>query len=921
MNSFSRKFHGVASRLQSWLRSVTHRTRLESEMDDELRFHMDSYAEDLMKRGMTREQAERRARIEFGGAAVHKEEMRASLGLRLWDDLWSDLRYALRMLAKSPVFTMIAIGSLALGIGANTAIFTLAKEMLLDRLNVPHPEELRLLNWTAPENSVVHSSWGRWEKTPQGQRTSNSFPYPVYRQLRDQNRKQGLLEDLFAFKGIGQVTATVDGQALAVQAEMVSGNYYHELEVRPALGRAITQADDADSGAGGVVVISDGFWRRAFAAESNVIGKSIAINGKPFTVIGVNPPDFTGAKGAHQSPQVFVPFSVQPVIIPQNGGSILESPTLWWMQIMGRQKAGVSQARADAAFSAVLTASVNGLHVAKPGEVIPAVKVEDGSRGENQAARMYRQPIAVLMFVSGLVLLLACANLANLLLARASAREREMSVRLALGAGRGRILRQVFTESLMLSTAGGAAGFVLGWACRGVIPRLMSQPWDPVQMPSRMDWGVLAFTAGLSVVTGLFFGLAPALRATRAQASSGLKENAATVTRRRSGYAGKAIVVFQVALSTLLVIAAGLFLRTLGNLNHVNPGFRVDHLLLFELEPPRAAYPPPQNVRLQEEVTQRIAAVPGVESVTVSSTALIAGSTTTYGWTPLDNPIAKIDDTPLTNFVGSHFFATMEIPIVAGRDFSEQDSTTAAKVGIISESLAHMAWGKANVLGRHFKVEDVVYTIVGVAKDSDYDSLRKTPPPQFFIDYRQAPEATEQLTYEVRTHMSAASLAPALQKAVATVDRNLPLTDVRTQQQQIDATVGDERMFASLTAGFGLLALVLASIGIYGVMAYTVARRTQEIGIRVALGARAGQILSMILGETGRMTVLGVLAGVGAALGLTRLVKTMLYGLEPYDPLTLIGAAVLLCAVALAAGFTPARRASRVDPMTALRHE
>ena len=922
MNVAARFAKGVKSRMRSWLRAATHRSRLEGEMDEELRFHLESYVEDLVRRGMPRERAERQARIEFGGITVHKEEMRASLGLRLWDDLLADIRYALRMLAKSPVFTAIAIGSLALGIGANTAIFTLAKEMLLDRLHVPNPGDLRLLNWVAPDkNSVVHSSWGSWQRTADGISRSNSFPYPVYLELREQNRKQRLLEDLFAFKSIGQVTATVDGQALAVQAEMVSGNYYHELQVSPALGRAIGPADDADTGAGAVVVISDGFWRRAFAGSQSVVGKSIAINGKPFTVIGVNPPDFTGAKGAHQSAQLFVPFSIQPVIIPQHGGSILESTTLWWMQIMARQKAGVSQEHANAAFSAALTASVNGLHTAKAGEAMPTVTVDDGSRGENQAARRYRQPVTVLMSVSGLVLLLACANLANLLLARASSREREMSVRLALGAGRSRILRQVLTESLMLSFAGGAAGFALGWACRGVIPRLMSQPWDPTQMSSRMDWGVLAFTASLSLLTGLFFGIAPALQATRAQVSSGLKENAAAVTRRRRGYAGKAIVVFQVALSTLLVVGAGLFLRTLGNLNHVNPGFRVDHLLLFDLEPPRAAYPPPRNVRLHEEVTQRIAAVPGVEAVTASSTALISGSTTTYDWTPLDNPIAKIEGSVMTNFVSGRFFATMEIPVIAGRDFSDADSATSAKVGVVSESLAHKAWGTANPLGRHFKTQDVVYTVVGVVKDSDYDSLRKTPPPQFFIDYRQAPEATEGLTYEVRTHMSAASLAPALQKAVATVDRNIPMVDVRTQQQQIDATVGEERMFASLTASFGLLALVLASIGIYGVMAYTVARRTQEIGIRVALGARAGQILSMVLGETSRMTILGVFVGIGAALGLTRLVKTMLYGLEPHDPTTLIGAAVILCAVALAAGFTPARRASKIDPITALRHE
>ncbi|GGG97555.1 ABC transporter permease [Silvibacterium dinghuense] len=909
----------LCSQATSWLCAVVGRGRLEQEMDEELAFHLECRMEDLIARGMVPEAAARQARIEFGGVTMHKEEMRASLGLRLWDDLRADIRYAWRMLAKSPVFTAIAIASLALGIGANTAIFTLAKEMLLDQLHVPHPQELRLLWWTAPHDNVVHSIWGNLNK--EGDRTaSTSFTYPVYRELEEQNRKQGVFDQLFAFKGIGEVTTTVDGQAQVVQAEMVSGSYYSGLGVKPELGRGIAPADDAVEGSGAVVVISDGFWRHAFAASPAVVGKVIAINSKPFTVIGVNPPEFTGAKSAHQSPQVFVPFSIQPVLIPHDKGSLLEDPIRWWMQVMARPKAGVTQARAESVMSAALVASVAGAHTAKPGEKMPQVLLRDGSRGENEAAQQYKQPVMVLMAVSGLVLLLACANLANLLLARASAREREMAVRLALGAGRLRVVRQVLTESLMLAFAGGAAGFALGWACRDVIPKLMSDPWDPAQLSGRLDWGVLAFTAGLSLVTGLLFGVAPAWKATRAQASSGLKDNAATVTRRRTGYAGKGIVVFQVALSTLLVVGAGLFLRTIGNLNHVDPGFRVDHLLLFDIDPPVAQYPEEKAVLLHGEIARRLAAVPGVESVSASSMTLIADGRTMYSWEALDQPVTQPKDAGLLNVVGEHFFSTMGMPMIAGREIGPQDTQTSEKVTVVNQRMAREVWGKANVLGRHLKVDNKVYTIVGVVKDAAYDSLRKEPEAQFFFSYRQFPDL-EGMTYEVRTHGNAASLAPQLQKAVAGIDPNLPLNAVRTQQQQIDATLGDERMFAMLTAGFGLLALVLASIGIYGVMAYTVARRTQEIGIRVALGARSEQILSMILGETWRMTALGVLAGLGAAFGLTRLVKEMLYGVKSYDPVTLAGSAALLGLVALVAGFTPARRASRVDPMTALRHE
>ncbi|WP_415200572.1 ADOP family duplicated permease, partial [Silvibacterium sp.] len=783
------------SQAGSWLRAAAGRRRLEREMDEELAFHLECRVADLVERGMSPEAAARQARIEFGGVTMHKEEMRASLGLRLWDDLRADIRYAWRMLAKSPVFTAIAIASLALGIGANTAIFTLAKEMLLDRLHVPQPEELRLLRWEAPKNSIVHHTWGTWGPTADGGNTSTSFSYPVYRALQEQNRKQGVLEDLFAFKGIGQVTVTVDGQAQVTQAEMVSGNYYSGLDVTPSLGRGIAPADDAVEGAGAVVVISDGFWRRAFGASPKVIGKVIAMNGKPFTVIGVNPPEFTGAKSANQSPQVFVPFSIQPVLIPQGKAPILEDTGFWWMQVMARRKAGVTQARAEAALSAALSASIHSLNMGKPGESIPKVKLGDGSRGENQAAGAFRQPVTVLLSVSGLVLLLACANLANLLLARASAREREMAVRLALGAGRARVMRQVLTESLMLSFAGGAAGFALGWASRDVIPKLMSDPWDPALLSSRLDWGVLAFTAGLSLVTGLLFGIAPALRSTQVQASSGLKDNAVTVTRRRTGYAGKGIVVFQVALSTLLVVGAGLFLRTLGNLNDIDPGFRVDHLLLVDLNPPTAQYSAEKAIALHEEIARRMAAVPGVESVTASMSALVAGSMSSYGWTPQDGAVRKFDDSSLTNFVGDHFFATMGIPLIAGRDFGAQDSPTAEKVGIVNESLARQAWGGASALGRHFTTNNVVYTVVGVVKDTAYDDLHKARPPQFFLDYRQLPEATDGLTYEIRTHVKAASLVPALQKAVAGIDPNLPLSAVRTQQEQINATLGDERMF------------------------------------------------------------------------------------------------------------------------------
>ena len=918
MNSAARFANGIKARVRSWLRAATHRAHLEDEMDEELRFHLESYIEDLMQRGVPREQAQRQAKIEFGGMTVHKEEMRSSLGLRLWDDLSADLDYALRMLWKSPGFTAIAVGSLALGIGANTAIFTIAKGVLLNRLSVPHAEELLLFHWTAPQSNIVHSEWGDMETTA-GYATSTSFPYLVYKQLRVQNQ---VLQDLFAFKGIGRLTATVDGEAGVVQGEMVSGNYYSALGIPTLLGRPIGPADDAASGSGAVVVISDGFWTNRFARSPSVVGKTILLNSVPFTIIGVNPPHFTGAKNVHASPEVFVPFSIQPVLLPRRRGSILDDTELWWMQIMARRRPGVPQQTAQASLEVQFNAAVlSGMKVSK-GEAIPQLVLDDGSRGLNETAKTLTQPIYVLTALAGLVLLLACANIANLLLARSSARQREMSVRMALGASRGRVLRQVLTESIALALLGGAAGFLIGFVGRDAIPRLMSSPWDPAELGSRFDWGVFAFTAAISVLTGILFGLAPAWAAMRTQVNSGLKDNSLTTTHRRRGFAGKAIVTFQVGLSTLLVVGAVLFVRTLANLSSIDPGFGADHVLLFAIQQPKSQYPMPKDILLHRELETKLAAVPGVESVTLSTVAMIAGDISMDDFNPLDRPKSE-NSAGYDNAVGEHFFSTMDIPILSGRGFNAGDTETSSKVVVINQALAREIFPGMNPLGKMVRggPDNQVMQVVGVCANTRYDSLRKDPPPTYYLPYRQLTNVAGGMTYEIRTHASAAGLTPLLRRAVQSVDKNLPLTDVRTQQQQIEADMQQERIFANLTAGFGLLALTLASIGIYGIMAYTVSRRTNEIGIRLALGAQAGQILGMVLNESTRLALAGIAIGLGAALLLTRFLKSMLYGLKPHDPATLVCAAALLLTVALLAAWVPALRASRVQPVQALRHE
>jgi predicted permease len=913
----------ATKKLRSWARAMTHRKRLDGEMQSELEFHIESYAADLMRGGLSREEAQRRARLELGSVEARKEQCRESLGLRLWDDLLADLRYGLRMLRKAPGFTGIAVVSLALGIGANTIVFTLAKEALLDTLAVPHADQLRLFAVEVGKNSPVHSMWGNFDRGPNGGTLTTSFSYPVYQILRQQNHS---LEDLFAFKYLGgynRLTATIDGHAQVVDGELVSGNYYRELGVETALGRPIQASDDAMPGGGAVAVISDGLWSRVFGRSPSVIGKTIQLNRTPVTIIGVNPPRFTGAGSVQTSPDIFVPLSMQPVLLPKGKESLLSDKDLWWLQIMGRAKPGVSDAAALAALSVSLDQAVRATLTVAKDQGFLRLTLPSGSRGMNNSARELGTQIYVLLALVGLVLLLACANIANLLLARSAARQREVSVRMALGAGRGRILRQVFTESLLLSGLGGGAGFLLGYLGRNLIPRLMSNSWGPQQLYSRFDWKIFAFTLGISIFTGLLFGLAPALQSTRTNVNTGLKDSAATTTKRRKGLAGKAIVVFQISLSMLLVIGAGLFVRTLFNLNKVDVGFRPEHVLLFHIQPPHTRYPSPKDIALEHRIEEKLVSVPGVDSATLSAEPLLAHDMSNDDFKPDGQPANadKSNQVADANFVGESFFATMGIPLVAGRGFNEHDTETSPKVAVVNQALAKKYFPKGDPIGKTFNKEHI--QIVGIAADAKYDDLRNDDPPTYYVPYRQAPEGEMDggPTYEIRLKTTPESTLPAIRDAVASIDKDLPLIDVRMQTEQIADILSPERLFALLAGAFGVLALILACIGIYGVMAYTVARRTNEIGIRIALGAQTGQVLRMVLGEASWLAFFGIAIGLGCALWLTRFLATLLYGLKPSDPGTLIVAALLLLAAALAAGWTPAWRASRVQPMEALRHE
>jgi predicted permease len=888
-------------------------------MDAELRFHIESYASDLLKTGIPQDEALRRARIEFGNVELQKEECRASLGLRIWDEVRGDLVYGARLLRQSPGFTAVAIVSLALGIGANTAIFTMASQVLYKTMAVPEPGRLRMLKWLRHPNSAVGPAWGSFEKNELGEMVGSPFPYPLYVDLR---KRLATMEDLAAFKDVSRLTANAAGEAESIDGELVSGNFYHALGVKVNAGRPIGEADDTPA-ASPVAVISDAYWARRFGRSADVLGKTIKVNMLSVTVIGVNSPEFHGAKICC-NPEIFLPISLQPGLIPNPKGSLIANANFWWVCLIGRLKPDISPAAAQTAAEAEFHHSLRTTIPEKPPAEFPGLLLAAGDRGLDTQTGTFASPLHLLLGAAGLVLLIACVNLANLLLARGSARQREIGVRLAMGAGRFRIFRQALAESMLLAVLGGAAGLVLGYASRNLLPTLFEDSWHASALENQFDWKVFAFAAFITLATGLVFGIAPALRLNSANTGNVLKETRRMSSNSSRALFGKSLVVFQVGLSLLLLIGAGLFIRTLANLRSSPIGFNPQRLLLFEVDPARSRYTGAKRVALLRQIEEKLSALPGVQSATLSSEPLLAHSMDNNCVRPTGRtPALKGEDGVLTNNVGERFFETVEMPIMAGRSFNWHDNQHGPRVAIVNGKLAQSFFPHSGALGKTVsfcEAKDAPIEIVGVAADAKYAAIDEEPPPTLFLPYLQQEDA-EDVTFEIKTAASTESMVKLIRTAINSVDRDLPLLDVRTQNQQIDATLTQQRMFASLTGGFGVLALILAGIGIYGIMAYNVARRTNEIGIRMALGAQARSVLAMILREAWLLAGLGIVLGLAVALAVTRLLAAMLFGIRPNDPLTYCTAGLLLLAIALVAGAVPARRAASIDPCDALRHE
>ncbi|HYU98826.1 MAG TPA: ABC transporter permease [Pyrinomonadaceae bacterium] len=858
------------------------------------------------------------------------------------NSLWQDLRYGMQTLLKHPGFTAIAVLTLALGVGANTALFSVVDAVLLRKLPVKEPDQLVLFDasWNRDKFSPGGFNGSNRRDPATGLTTGTSFPVQTLARFREQVKDpQSPLSDVFAFAAV-DLNLNAGGQAEVVGAQAVSGNYYATLGVPAIIGRTISEADD-NAAATPVVVFSYRYWTNRFGSDRSVIGRQVNINSVAFTIVGITPPDFGGTMQVGQRVDVSIPLAWEPRIAGER--TMSRGAGYWWLRLMGRLKPGATVAQAQAIFAGAFQQSVvehratrqatlkSPLRALDPNDY-PRLGVDSGSQGEMNSRRAFVKPLRLLFGVVGLVLLIACANVANLLLVRASSRRKEIAVRLALGASRGRLVRQLLTESLLLGVLGGGLGIIFAlWLKDGLF---LVTDWGGRGMSAlnpHLDLRVLGFTLGLSLLTGIVFGLVPALRATRLDLTPTLKDSGRNSSAAGRSLLSKSLVVVQVSLSVLLLIGAGLLIRTLRNLQQVDTGFNSSNILLFDLNPSLIGYKGEKLASLYEQMFARIEAVPGVKSVTFSRQALLArGSTSRSLFIPgvlgADGKPKASPDVYMHN-VRENFLQTMEIPLLLGRNFTTQDDARAPKVAIVNQSFANTHFPNLNPIGQRFSFDSEKpgeIEIIGLARDAKYTSQRDETEPTAYMSWAQELDSMGSPTFEVRTTSDPASLSTAIRQAVREVDQNLPLINLRTQVEQADETLAMERVFAKLLTLFGLLAQQLAAIGLYGVMAYSVSQRTHEIGIRMALGANRGKVLRMILKQGMVLTIAGVALGLGAAFALVKYLEsltTMLFGVRPRDPWTFAVIAVFLTAVALLACFIPARRATKIDPLVALRYE
>jgi predicted permease len=898
----------LIARVTSWLRVSRRRAAVEREMQDEMRVHIELYQADLRRRGVPEDEARRRAFAEFASVGARKEECREAVGLRLVDEIGVDVSYAVRLLRRSPAFTLVALLSLGLGIGANTAIFSLIDTVLLKTLPVEDPQRLFFV-----DNSGGKSGG------------SSGPPYPCFERLRDHNR---FLSGIAAFSE-RRFKVSIDGVPERVRGQYASGIYFDLLGVRAAHGRLLTPADDSEPGRGGpdgaVAVISDGFWTRRFGRDPAVIGKNVQVGTRWVTIVGVTPPGFFGL-------QVGVPLDITlPMMLVEQG---LQSKQSWWLSVLGRLAPGatVEQARADleALWDGYLTDV--GMPREKRG-YFSGIALVPAARGANELRRAYSEPLLIVMAIVGVVLLIGCANVANLLLARATARQNEMAVRLAIGASRGRLIRQLLTEGVVLVSLGAGAGLLFARWGASFLVAVLAGPGERVVLEPHFDLPVLGFTAGVSVATALLFSLAPALRATRVDAAKPGQAGATDHNRL-----GRTLVVVQVTLSVLLLCGAALFLRTLHNLNEAPAGFDRDGVLTMQVEatvPGRTVTPKtPAEFRadharlgaIWSAFIERVREAPGVSAASVATMNPLSG------WyrgvkIAIHGPVQgeEKDRGISINQVTDGYFETTGIRLLAGRLFTPRDRSGSLRVAILNETAARAFFGAETPLGRRVnfpgqRVQDE-FEIVGIVADTRYKDLRTPDERMAYVPLEQAIDPITSAVVAVRGPGDVRRLAPTI-RAIAT--ETVPggfVTAIATIEQQVEVSLVRERMLALLATFFAALALILACIGLYGVMAYRAARRTREIGIRIAVGASQQSVVWLMVRETLLLVIGGAALGTLASLAANRYIAGQLFGVTPRDPVAIGVALSVLGLVTMVAGYVPARQASRIDPVRALRAE
>ena len=902
-------------KLPLWLRSLFGKSRAEQELTDELRFHLEKLIEEKVGKGMTPEEARYAALRELGGVEQIKEECRDMRNLNFIENIVQDVRYGVRLLVKNPGFAVVAVLVLALGIGANTAVFSLLDQAILRSLPVKDPGRLVVIS-----DAEYRSGWSTSDASEM------VYSYVHYKEVRDQIP---LFDGVIARAHV-PLSVTAAGASERAAGEVVSGNFFSVLGVGPELGRVLDPEDDRVPGASPVAVLSYGYWQSRFGGHPGIVGRKISLNAYPFTVVGVARRGFAGLlKGSNVD--VFVPIAMKRELTTAWNG--LVERDIMWLNIFARLKPGFSREQTEAALQApyrpILEAEVqstkNPRATFRERYMRQHISLHPAAEGINLLRQTWAKPLLVLAGLVGLVLLITCANVSGLMIAKGAGRQKEIAIRLALGARRGSIVRQLVVESLLLSLAGGVGGLAVGNACSRLLLYLLPQD-TAASFSSALDGRVLAFNLGVAVLAGLACGLLPASQATRVDPAPMLKDASPGFAGRRTLARWRsALVVGQLALSIVLVVTAGLFAMSLRNLLRKNPGFQPENVLSFSVDPELSGYSSKKRPVFLQELERRLAELPGAVAVGAAGNGPFTNSDRGANITVEGYHARQDEDMQCAlDGIAPGFFRTLRIPLLAGRDFTQADGSDAPKVAIVNEQFSRFFFPGGNAVGRHlaFGAGDVKLNIeiVGVVRDSYHLDLREKVARFVYVPYLQD-SLSGSMHYYVRTAGNPLIFAGYIRRTVADMDSNVPLNAVGTLTTQIAESVYGDRLVAWLASAFGVVAACLAAIGLYGLISYTVARRTSEIGLRMALGASPGAVLWLILRKSLRLVLLGVALGTALALASTRLVSSLLYGLNATSPLVFAATTVLLSTVAVLASYIPARRATKVDPMVALRYE